>query len=95
MQDLESNIRKANHKLGELADDIHKPGSHDSGQFPSSVGSRKEESQEIDRGKSAVPKLEDSAPDEEKSEQGRVSDSVPNKASESAASAYSSVDIRI
>ncbi|MEK3824170.1 MULTISPECIES: hypothetical protein [Paenibacillus] len=95
MQDLESNIRKANHKLGELADDIHKPGSHDSGQFPSSVGSRKEESQEIDRGKSAVPKLEDSAPDEEKSEQGRVSSSVPNKASESAASAYSSVDIRI
>lgn len=94
MQDLESNIRKANHKLGELADEIRKPERHDSGQLPSSVGSPKEESQEIDRGNSAVSKTKDSAPDEEQSEQGRVSSSVPNQASASATSAYSSVDIR-
>lgn len=95
VQDVESNIRKANHKLGELADEIHKPGRHDSRQLPSSVGSPKEESQEIDRGNSAESKLKDSAPDEEKSEQGLVSSSVPNKASASVASVYSSVDIRI
>jgi hypothetical protein len=95
VQDLESHIGKANHKLGELADEIHKPGRYDSGQLPRSVGSTKEESQEIDRGKSAVSKPKGSTTDEEILEQGRVSSSVPNKASESAASAYSSVDIRI
>ncbi|MDP9699712.1 hypothetical protein [Paenibacillus polysaccharolyticus] len=95
VQELESHISKTNHKLGELVDEIHKPGRHDSGQFPSSVGSRKEESQEIDRGKSAVPTLKDSAPDVEQSEKGHVSSSVPNKAGASATSAYSSVDIRI
>ncbi|MDT0123642.1 hypothetical protein Q9R46_13365 [Paenibacillus sp. RRE4] len=95
VQDVESNIRKANHKLGELADEIHKPGRHDSGQLPSSVGSPKEESQEIDRGNSTVSKLKDGTTDNETAGQRRVSSSIPSNASASAASAYSSVDIRI
>ncbi len=95
VQDLESHISKTNQKLGELVDEIHKPGRHDLEQLPSSVASPKEKSQEVDRGKSAVSKPKDSTTDDEKSEQGLVNNSVPNKTSASGASVYSSVDIRI
>ncbi|MCM3136035.1 hypothetical protein M3629_25005 [Paenibacillus polysaccharolyticus] len=95
VQDLESHISKTNHKLGELADEIYKPGRHNAGQLPSSIASSKEDSQEIDRGKSAVSKLKDGTADNETAGQGRVSNSVPSNASASASSAYFSVDIRI